>query len=430
MGWSRFSAIALIGTGIALAGCRASMPQGEETFEPGARATTPSTAAVTATRTATATHTSTPLPARIGPDYLLGFDPLTGLPVRNIESLQQAPLMVSVTNFPPSARPQSGLSLASIVWEVSIGQGMSRFLAVYYGDYLDRLQEILAQKPLDNAYGYVLAPVRSGRVVYEDIRVLYPDATLITRGASPEVRPQLSNRIGVFAANPEDVNSAGLTLEDLQRLPILPADPRDYASLSFSQAAPSGGLPAPSLRIIYNLYDHVGWDYDPARQLYLRSQDQADGKGVLVPAVDRLTGEQLAFENVLVIFANHHFENVTGTILEIDLRNRRNHNGWLFRDGQQFPVKWSSEEGNLTLNALDGSVLPLKPGKSFIQVVSFESTWDQDQRLLRFHLPLLPTLTPSPSLTPTLTPTLEPTVEPEPTSVPEETATPEDTPEP
>ena len=35
---------------------------------------------------------------------------------------------------------------------------------------------------------------------------------------------------------------------------------------------------------------------------------------ILVPAVDRLTGQQLAFENVLILFANHHFENQAGTI--------------------------------------------------------------------------------------------------------------------
>ena len=360
----------------------------------------------------TPTNTMTPLPEVIGPEYEPGFNPLTGLPVSDPETLNQAPFLVSVTNFPLSARPQSGLSLASIVWEVSIGQGMSRFLAVYYGDYISQLEDILKDKPTDNPYGYVIAPIRSGRVVYEDIKVLFPDATLITRGASVEVRPQLTNRVGVLPVNSQDVNSAGLTLDDLQTLPALPVNPVDHAGLVFSRTVPEGGVPAEKLGLIYNRYDQVGWEYSSQQGAYLRSQDQMDDTGILVPAVDHLTGEQLAFDNVLILFANHHYENLVGTILEIDLLNRTNQNGWLFRDGQQFPIKWSTRGGSLSLNAKDGGTITLKPGKTFIEVVSLQSTWDDKEKLLRYHSPALPTLTPSPTWTTTPTVTATPNIEP------------------
>ena len=244
---------------------------------------------------------ATPLPSIIGPAYLPGFNPLTGLPVSDPAALNQAPLLVSVTNFPLSARPQSGLSLASIVWEVSIGQGMSRFLAVFYGDYISQLEQILKKNSMDNPYGYVIAPIRSGRVVYEDIKMLFPDATLITRGASPEVVPQLTNRVGVFAVNSQDVNSAGLTQDDLRTLPVLPGDPVQHAGLVFAPETPGGGVPAPKLEIIYNRFDLVGWEYSTEQGAYLRSQDLMDDTGILVPAVDHLTGQQLAFENVLIL---------------------------------------------------------------------------------------------------------------------------------
>jgi len=365
---------------------------------------------------------TTPLPAVIGPDYIPGFNPLTGLPVSDPATLDQAPFLVSVTNFPLSARPQSGLSLASIVWEVSIGQGMSRFLAVYYGDYLTEFEKMIQEKPTDNPYGYVISPIRSGRVVYEDIKVLFPDATLITRGASVEVRPQLTNRVGVLPVNSEDVNSAGLTLDDLRTLPALPVDPAAHASLVFAVEAPPEGVKAGRLSIIYNRFDQVGWEYSAEQGAYLRSQDLMDDTGILVPAVDRLTGEQLAFENVLILFANHHFENTVGTILEIDLLNRSNRPGILFRDGMQYPVLWSTQGGNLGLKSKDGQVLALKPGQTFIEVVSLQSTWDDEEKLLRFHSPGLPTLTPSITFTPTpsatatasSTPTFEPTGTPEP----------------
>jgi hypothetical protein len=373
----------------------------------------------------------TPLPAAIGPAYRPGFNPLTGLPVLDVATLKQAPLLVSVTNFPVSARPQAGLSLASIVWEISIGEGMSRFLAVFYGDYLAEIERLLDERPLDSPYGYVIAPIRSGRVVYEDIKVLFPDATLITRGASAEVRPQLSNRIGVFAANAQDVNSAGLTLDDLRSLPVLQVMPQDHAGLLFTRQSPAGGTPATSLRMIYNRYDHVGWEYSAEQGSYLRSQDRADDSGILYPAIDRLTGKQLAFENVLVVFANHHFENVAGTILEIDLLNRSGQPGLLFRDGLQYPVRWTTEQGKLSIQSEAGEPLGLKPGQTFIEVVSFQSSWDDETKLLRFHAPFLPTETPGPTWTPsvTLTPmetaTFEPTAVEEPSATPEPGGTPE-----
>ncbi len=398
----------------------------------------PTTAAIPPTATAPASHSATPppmtsptpLPAVVGPAYRPGFNPLTGLPVLDPATLQQAPLLVSVTNFPVSARPQAGLSLASIVWEISIGEGMSRFLAVFYGDYIANLERLLAERPLDSPYGYVIAPIRSGRVVYEDIKVLFPDATLITRGASAEVRPQLSNRVGVFAASAQDVNSAGLTLDDLRSLPVLQVMPQDHAGLLFTRQPPGGGTPASSLRLIYNRYDHVGWQYSGERGSYLRSQDRADDSGILFPAIDRLTGEQLAFENVLIVFANHHFENAAGTILEIDLLNRSGLPGLLFRDGLQYPVSWSTEQGKLNIQTEAGEPLGLKPGRTFIEVVSFQSSWDDEGKLLRFHSPALPTETPGPTWTPsvTLTPaetaTLEPTAEEEPSATPEPGATP------
>ncbi len=51
-------------------------------------------------------------------------------------SLLKVPaLLVSVSNFPVTARPQAGLSFAPFVFEFSITEGQSRFLATFYGQY-------------------------------------------------------------------------------------------------------------------------------------------------------------------------------------------------------------------------------------------------------------------------------------------------------
>lgn len=89
-----------------------------------------------------ATPTPTLVPAEedplLGPDledFPPGVNPLTGLPVTDPTNLNLPAVLVSVTNFPASARPQAGLSFAPYVFELFISEGMTRFLTLFYGDF-------------------------------------------------------------------------------------------------------------------------------------------------------------------------------------------------------------------------------------------------------------------------------------------------------
>lgn len=62
-------------------------------------------------------------------------NPLSGQPVADPSLLQIPAVLVSITNFPAIARPQSGLSFAPIVYEYYITEGATRFLAVFYGQF-------------------------------------------------------------------------------------------------------------------------------------------------------------------------------------------------------------------------------------------------------------------------------------------------------
>jgi hypothetical protein len=328
--------------------------------------------------TATPTITPTPLPQII--------NPLTGLPLEDPSVLCQRPLLVSVSNFPVSSRPQSGLSTAAMVWETFIGEGMTRLLAVFYGDYASHLREILNNRLVEGSLdGFVIGPVRSGRVVYEDIKTLFVGSRLVTAGASGEVAKQLTNRSNVFGSDPDDINSAGMDLDDLGGWEDCPIDPMAYETLVFGTQPPSGGETAPFVRIVYNHLNQIGWTYDPERGVYLRSQDLADGTGDLVPTTDRLTGEQLGFENVVVMWAQHRF--VTPTIIEMALVYVENRKGLLFRDGNVYEILWSTRKGQLTIHDRAGELVPLKPGATFFEVVSWESTWRPQERIVRYHNP-------------------------------------------
>jgi len=378
-----------------------------------------------------ATNVPSPTPTESAPsatptaaDQIL--NPLTGLPVQQPETLGLAPLLISVTEFPPSARPQVGLSLASQVWETSIGEGMSRFLAVYYGDYIDAFKKIFEAHPNQPGYAFAIGPIRSGRVGWETIKTFYPDGLLITRFASPEVAVQLTNLLTVYARDPKDVNSAGLTLSELEALAPPTIEPNSMMALPFDSTVPSGGNPGPDLQLIYNLYDQILWTYDPKTGRYLRSQDPGDGSGDLAPLFDRLTGETLGADNIVVLFANHTYENLAGTILKIRLLYLDRQPGLLLRDGRWYAIQWSTLKQNLMLQDQDGHPIALKPGQTYFEVVSRQSTWDSAERVVRFHNPALPTLTPLPPITstPTDTETSQPTQAPTPSPIPTESPAP------
>ncbi len=394
---------------LALTACQGSSgPQPTLSRPEPTRAATGTRLRLTSTTAATPTE---PLPSPTATVDHRILNPLTGLPVRNPASLKLAPLLISVTEFPPSARPQAGLSLASQVWETSIGEGMSRFLAVYNGDYVDAFRKTFQAHPNQPGYAFAIGPIRSGRVGWETIKTFYPNGLLITRFASPEVAVQLTHLLTVYTRDPKDVNSAGLTLPELEALAPPTTEPNSMMGLPFDSTVPSGGNPGPDLQLIYNLYDQILWTYDPKTDRYLRSQDPGDGSGDLSPLVDRLTGETLGADNIVVLFANHTYENLAGTILKIRLLYLDRQPGLLYRDGRWYSIQWSTLKQDLMLHDQNGHPIALKPGQTYFEVVSRQSTWDSAKRVVRFHNPALPTLTPLPPITstPTATETPQPT---------------------
>jgi len=332
-----------------------------------------------------------PAPSVVGPDFVPGVNPLTGLPVNDPAVLTCKPLMVAISLFPVSAREkQAGLPLAAFVFEIYDHDGMTRNLVGFYGDYIQGLEEILANQLAESAPGFSIGPIRSGRLAYEDIKTLFPGAVLITAGASSEVAEQLSNRQNVFGSDPNNINSAGLDLAKMQGLVPCNADPAEYAGLTFDPAPPPGGEEAPSFQVIYNHLNRVRWGYDPARLAYLQSRDRADASGEYYPSIDQLTGEQLGFPNVVVLFAQHRFVNSTATIVEVETLYVQGRRGLLFRDGRQYDITWSTRKGELRLFGPDGQPIALRPGPTYFEVVSYQSTWNAQAMTVRFHTPPMP----------------------------------------
>lgn len=323
------------------------------TDEPGASATTTTEKNILPSQTIEPTATFTPAVV------VNEINPLTGLPADNPALLTYAPALVSVSNFPISVRPQSGLSFAPHVYELAIGDGETRFLAVFYGNY----------GPQD-AQAVRLGSIRSGRLPFEELRTMY-DGFIIMAGAAPEVYSQLT------ATTFQDKLSFSI-IQDLAEERTAHKGLPEFGPMTFDPAIQPQGVEGDALEIQWNYLNRVRWTYDPAKGCYLREQDHADGSGKFYPATDKLTGEQLCFENVVMLAAEHDY--VEKYIIEMNLLYVIREPAVFFRDGQTYRVNWTSlsPPGPIRFMYEDGSAFAYKPGQVFYEII--DSIYEVQQK--------------------------------------------------
>jgi len=247
-----------------------------------------------------------------------------------------------------------------------------------------------------------VGPVRSGRLIYADIAAFFPDSCLIYAFASAEVLVQLPQ----CAFVQHDIQGGGYMLgipEMIQyaRDSKQPGQEIDYASNVYSAHPPEGGVAASKLHVFIAWLNQSAWKYDPLYESWWRYVDNADEEtaGVVHPEIDRLTGRQLDFENVIVLFTRHDV--VSPTNLDIHLEQDWLGDALLFRDGKMYNIRWSTvatDEEFQTgrrhpirfLNLDDKTPFPLKPGHTWILVVTPETTVTEQtagEWLLQFFQP-------------------------------------------
>jgi hypothetical protein len=228
-----------------------------------------------------------------------------------------------------------------------------------------------------------VGPVRSGRLLYSYIGAFYQDSCLIYAFASPEVLSKIPHCSFV----PHNDFGGGDMLA-IDRLKAVAEDNMrhkagrafDYASNAYSDVPPPGGLPAPQINVYFSSLNQSGWTYDPLYRAYLRYVDTADpnARGVLHPEVDRLSGRQLHFENIIVIMADTDV--ITRSNIDIHLDEGNGGPARLFRDGRVFSITWSTRAGDYEKHTglrrpiqflyPDGSPAALKPGHTWVIIVT------------------------------------------------------------
>lgn len=475
-------------------------------------------------------------PVSYGPnqeDFPEDVNPLTGLPVADPSLLKQPALLLSITHFPPQARPQAGLSFSPWVFEYLISSGSTRFTAVMYGQmpfaeapqtgecevrmqpftqendivagnrvwldlnadgiqspeepgvggicvllyrngdhelfwetstdsngyYAFNLPTDASGDPLDERYEIFfdipgtfkftspdigfdnydsdadpttgrtpafhprssnltwdagllpssdappkgdippaeVGPIRSGRLIHIHLQKAFQDGCLIHAGASEEIIEKLPTCATVF----NGFSGVGSMLEIPRLLDIAEKNARtegsdfNYANNLFSEEIPAGGTPAAEVDLFFSLLNQSKWIYDPSYQGWLRYVDNTSEQVEFHVDIDRLTGRQIYFENLAVLFVEH--EVIRPLIIDPYLQQGQQGKGFLFRDGQRFNIKWNTLSGDyekqtgqrrpIALTDEAGNSIALRPGKTWVVVATpFTDYFQQGEHIWKFRV--------------------------------------------
>lgn len=347
------------------------------TFIPSETQIQTSTPEPTSTITPVPTITLTVEPVHFGPDrFPKEINPFTGLLVDDVNNLDRRPVMVKISNFPPSGRPQFGLSLADLVFEHYIGEGMNRFSAIFYGNKPEKV-----------------GPVRSARLADIQLASMYQSIFLYA-SADPRVRVNLLAELDGLSITVREstcpalcdtgehtVNSVFADLTEIDNY-TKSKQINNYRQIVngmvFDSSLPMSNFSeGESVLIRYNDLNQSEWRYDPSTYKYLRWTESSTPEVPvnLVPLQDQLTGDQLAFDNVVLLFSRYNEYNPTLHNIEL-WANRDGRRAVFFREGQMVEGLWRSPALNLPLQFFDetGKTLPIKPGNTWFVIIGLDST--------------------------------------------------------
>ncbi|OES45307.1 DUF3048 domain-containing protein [Domibacillus iocasae] len=272
------------------------------------------------------------------------INPLTG--VESSDTARRT-MAVVVSNH-PSARPQTALDEADMVYEILTEGGITRFLALYQSEYPDKI-----------------GPVRSARDYFIELAEGY-NALFLAHGYSPEAQGiLLSGDIdqlngiqydgGVFKRDGSQKEPHNSYVDVEQALDVaeqkgysLDAAPSRLSFLTEKEERSLTGEPAETLSIRPSSNDLFESVYEFDGDSYHRS----------------IGGAEVRTDNIFVIEADHRVIDAKGR-LDIDLKSGGD--AFLIQDGLLNLVKWRNQNGRIVPYTENGAAFVT--GKTWIHIV-------------------------------------------------------------
>ncbi len=386
--------IPLIVVILALAGCQGTATQdqsAQQTMQAAVNQTL--TAQPTNTVVPTATTTSTPAPTpttapvniQVGPtNFPDNVDPLTGLTVSDPTIMNRRPVMIKVANYPRSGRPHAGLSQADIVFDYYVGEGGNRFMALYYRQDSTKVGPIRSGRLIDrylvSEYQGILGLEYAYAPVYAKILDMLGYARVISGG--PNTCPAICSD-GPYTVISNFADTAEMTkLYDTRAGATDVNTKPNLDGMAFNTTPPANGVPGTEFTMQFSRANLGNWRYDTTTKKYLHWTEDEDAAGnvTLVPLTDRNTGLQLAFSNVIVVYANYETLNGDDTLHEVTISGATGR-AILFRDGQMYDGIWKNTNVTMPIQFFtkDNQPLELQPGNTWISITGLNSLLTEDQ---------------------------------------------------
>jgi hypothetical protein len=317
-----------------------------------------------------ATYTPTSLPAALP---AAGSNPRTGLPAQDPALLEERPVIVKIPNWPQSLRPAAGLNQADLVFEYYIGYQMNHLAAVFHGGDSERVGPLAPARMVDarlaEHYQGIVAYASGDSTVEKIFAEVLPERAF-ARGFAP--CPAICTITDATGEN-TFVNTAALREYAGGEKNL--AQAIDLLGFTFNPRLTNWDADAETFSVLYADFSVMEWRFDGEADQYVLFQDFArDGSINIVPAADRTDGSRIAFENVLVLFANYIEYNPS--MYDVDFREGDpNQRALLLRDGKLVHGTWSTADpfSPITLQNNQGEPLALKPGRTWIVFASTTS---------------------------------------------------------
>lgn len=235
-----------------------------------------------------------------------------------------------------------------------------------------------------------VGPVRSARLIHIHLQKFLQDSCLIYAGATDEIEDKIPACATVFKRGD---GGMGAMLEIPRMVAISEDNFRregsefNYANNLFMEDTPPGGMPAGQVEMFFSQLNQSKWVYDPSYQGWLRYVDNTSEQTEFHVDTDRLSGRQIFFDNLVVLFVEH--EVLAPAIIDMYLQQGEEEDGFAFRDGQMYEIRWSTRAGEyeqktgfrrpIALLDKDGNPFPLKPGRTWFVVATPFSDYFQNE---------------------------------------------------
>lgn len=307
------------------------------------------------------------------PESFSEINPLTGESGFKDTAEGKRPVAVMVNNL-AAALPQYGIEQADIIYELPVEGGITRLMAVY-ADYTS-VPDVCS--------------VRSCRYYYP-VLCLGMDAIYCHWGTDQTIALETLNRTGIDRL--DGAYDTGIFLRDEARTSSyasehtgylkgseLPAaidakgfrtNRNEYNQGSYFNFAPEGEKASPAEmtanNVIVNFSDSYfsTFRYDEESGAYLKFHSGN-------PHIDGVTGNQLSFENVLILQTNVYPRD-NGYLLNVELSGGT---GYYITNGGAQSITWekTGESMPIRLYAADGNPLLMNVGESYIAIIGSEKT--------------------------------------------------------